>query len=165
MTDLGLRDPDWPRTHIRDLVVDLNTQRVHITWAGEPRRSITNIRCSTGRGTEEPDRERHFDQCLDARRSNVANSHCTPIGRFVVQDLADALNEHPECRFVTWFYWRRRIAFHSHSVLRPRRSAGCVRVALRNAQMIHNKVRPTFTTVRVVYDPSEPALHTGGARW
>lgn len=165
MTDYSKRDPSYPTTFIREIRVDTNDQFVVLSWSRPPARRLTRFSCSTGRGTSEVDRRRRIDLCLDDAHSRVPGSECTPIGPRLVHSIQDHLNDHPDCRFVTWFQFERRIAFHSHTVLTPRSSHGCVRVSLRHAQTIHNNVVPGETRVLVSFDPNREALHPGGARW
>lgn len=161
MTDFTRRDPGYPGVFIRAITVDMNEQYALLDWSGTPARPLRRIRCSTGSGTVDP--ETRIDRCLDEAFSRRSGSGCTPIGTRTVHSIQDHLSQHPACLFVTWFHFDRRIAFHSHTVLLPRRSSGCVRVALSHAHTIHNNVIPNQTSVRVRYDSHAPALHPRGA--
>jgi hypothetical protein len=146
--NLAMRNPDFPRTHIKAIYIDLSTQAagVRIKWTG-PQAAVAPRgpwRLTPGRGMD------GFD-CDDPKDSNAFGSLCTPKGVFAVAGFADHLEETPICHYVTWVVHDPRfIGIHSHTDL-PEipASAGCIRVPHEAAKLIHNNSLAGVTLVSI----------------
>jgi hypothetical protein len=134
--DTSLRNPDFPRTYISKIHVDLTSpdQSVTLTWTG-PQAKLhppTSYHSSPGRGLGN-------NNCDDAAESCRVDSNCTPKGTFHVQAFTNSMRGSPEVRFVTWFDTKRGIALHFYPfVPNYPASHGCVRLGDYAAQLIHN---------------------------
>jgi hypothetical protein len=146
-TDTSLRNPDYPRTYISAISVDLASplHAVRLTWSGPEAASQETgpFHSSPGRGTGAND-------CDDPNESNRQDSNCTPKGTFRVQGFSNAMPTYAHCKFVTWFLLARGIAFHSYpGVADYPASHGCVRLEEHAAQLIHNNTKIGATEVTV----------------
>lgn len=146
--DLKMRNPDFPRTYIEAIYIDLSapTNGVHLKWTG-PNASQGPIgpwQLTPGRGSEGVD-------CDDPEESNRFGSLCTPKGIFPVAGFADHLEQTPICRYATWvLYAPRYVAIHSHVELPTTpASAGCVRVPYEAAKLIHNNSLVGITMIHI----------------
>ncbi|MGN6552169.1 MAG: L,D-transpeptidase [Verrucomicrobiota bacterium] len=146
--DLKMRNPDFPRTYISAVDVDLSspTNGVHLKWAG-PKASEGPVGpwpLTPGRGSKSVD-------CDCVEDSNAVNSLCTPKGSFPVAGFADHLEQTPHCRYATWIlHAPRYIAIHSHTDLPPTpASAGCIRMPFETAKLIHNNSVAGVTIVNI----------------
>ncbi|MBC8095310.1 MAG: L,D-transpeptidase [Akkermansiaceae bacterium] len=146
--DLKMRNPDFPRTHIETVYIDLSlpTNGVHLKWTGS-RASAGPVGpwCLTpGRGSEGKD-------CDNVDDSNALNSLCTPKGSFLVAGFADHLEQTPICRYATWIlHAPRYVAIHSHVELPTvPASSGCVRMPYEAAKLIHNNSLVGVTVVSI----------------
>jgi hypothetical protein len=154
--DLKMRNPDFPRTYIETIYIDLScpTNGVHITWAGSKASDgpVGPWRLTPGRGTTGVD-------CDDMEDSNTVNSLCTPKGAFPVAGFADHLEQTPVCRYATWvLHAPRYVAIHSHTELPTvPASAGCIRVPYETAKLIHNNSLAGVTIVNISGTWQRPA--------
>lgn len=145
--DKSLRNPDFPRTYISAIHVDLTSPHhwVELTWAGPEADKM-----ETGPFHSSPGAGLRYNNCDDPDESNRSGSNCTPKGTFPVQGFSDHLPSYPRCQFVTWFNIPRAVAFHSHwQVPRYPASHGCVRLDRHAAQLIHNNSLAETTQVTV----------------
>jgi hypothetical protein len=134
--DMSSRNPDFPRTFIESIHVDLTTPKhwVRLTWSGPNANQHDHgpFHSSPGCGTG-------TNNCDDVAESNRRGSKCTPKGTWQVQAFSDCMETAHDFKFVTWFDTRREIAFHSHpSIPDCPASSGCVRLSEHAAQLIHN---------------------------
>ena len=145
--DLAMRNPDFPRTHVEAVFIDLSqpSRGVRIKWAGaETNGPAGPWRLTSGRGGEGID-------CDDNDGSNTVNSRCTPKGVFPVAGFADHLKLTPQCLYATWVvYAPRFVAIHSHTELPwiPA-SSGCIRMPYETAKLIHNNSLVGVTLVSI----------------
>ncbi len=146
--DLAMRNPDFPRTHIQAIHIDLTgpDHWVHLQWNGPlaPQGPIGPWRSTPGRGQGD------FD-CDDVADSNTLDSFCTPKGTFHIAGFADHLKLTPQCTYATWILHAPRfIAMHGHTDL-PRKpaSSGCVRLPVEAAKLIHNNSLAGVTLVTI----------------
>lgn len=146
--NLGMRNPDFPRTRITAIHIDLSRPAagVRLQWTG-PKANVAPAgpwRITSGRGRE------GFD-CDDPEDSNAFGSLCTPKGVFAVAGFADHLEQTPICLYVTWvLHDPRFIAIHSHTELpETPASAGCIRVPYEAAKLIHNNSVAGVTLVSI----------------
>ena len=146
--DLETRNPDFPRTYIETIHINLSspTDGVSLKWTG-PDASLGPVgpwRMTPGRGAEGMD-------CDDAAISNTFGSLCTPKGVFAVKGFADHLEEVPTCYYATWVVHEPRyVAIHSHTDLpETPASAGCIRVPFEAAKLIHNNSVVGVTVVSI----------------
>lgn len=146
--DLDMRNPDFPRTYIQAIHIDLTgpDHWVHLQWTGPiaSQGPIGPWQSTPGRGQD------NFD-CDDVRDSNTIDSFCTPKGTFHVAGFADHLRLTPQCTYATWILHAPRfIAMHGHTDL-PRKAAssGCVRLPVEAAKLIHNNSITGVTLVTI----------------
>jgi hypothetical protein len=146
--DLAMRNPDFPRTHIEAVYIDLSapTAGVHIKWAG-PMASDG----PTGPWRHTPGRGGECVDCDKVENSNTVDSRCTPKGAFPVVGFADHLRLNPSCLYATWvLYTPRYIAIHSHIDLPSvPASSGCIRMPYATAKLIHNNSVVGVTIVSI----------------
>ncbi len=146
--DLKMRNPDFPRTYIEAVYIDLSapSNGVHLQWTGpkSPEGPTGPWQLTPGRGSE------GFD-CDDPEESNRFGSLCTPKGIFPVAGFADHLEQTPICRYATWvLYAPRYVAIHSHVELPTTpASAGCIRVPYETAKLIHNNGLVGITMIHI----------------
>jgi hypothetical protein len=146
--DLKMRNPDFPRTYIEAVYIDLSapTNGVQIKWAGPGAADAPAgpWRFTPGRGAEGVD-------CDNAEDSNRFGSLCTPKGVFAVAGFADHLEQTPICRYATWVrHAPRYVAIHSHTDLpEAPASSGCIRVPYEAAKLIHNNSVAGVTVVSI----------------
>ena len=141
----SLRNPDFPRTYISNIHVDLTSpdHSVTLTWAGPQadRHPPTKYHSSPGRGLG-------YNNCDDPDESCRVNSNCTPKGTMRVQGFSNSMVGSPEVRFVTWFDTKRGIALHYYPfVPNYPASHGCVRLDAHAGQLIHNNSKIGETEV------------------
>lgn len=146
--DLLVRHPDFPRTHVQSVHIDLTgpDRRVQLVWAG-PRAAEGPI----GPWLITPGKGKDGFDCDDHKQSNTVDSFCTPKGVFRVVGFADHLTLTPQCTYATWIiHAPRYIALHAHNDL-PRKpaSSGCVRMPLEAAKLIHNNSIVGITLVSI----------------
>src|SRR5262249_24246177 len=107
--DTSLRNPDFPRTYISKIHLDLTSpdHSVTLTWTGPQARlhPTTKYHSSPGRGLGN-------NNCDDPDESCRVNSNCTPKGTHHVEAFSNSMEGSPEVRFVTWFDTKRGIALH-----------------------------------------------------
>jgi hypothetical protein len=156
--DLGMRNPDFPRTYIEAVFIDLSTPSagVRIKWAG------TNTDGPTGPWRETPGRGGEKIDCDDVEGSNTVNSRCTPKGIFPVAGFADHLKLTPQCLYATWvLYAPRFIAIHSHTELPTiPASSGCIRMSYETAKLIHNNSLVGVTLINIYGTWRPPPIFT-----
>lgn len=146
--DLLMRNPDFPRTHIESIHIDLTApdRFVRLKWTG------TNAaQGPTGPWQTTPGRGADGFDCNDVKQSNTLDSLCTPKGVFPVAGFSDHLRTAPHCLYATWVLPAPRyIALHSHTVL-PREavSSGCVRMPYEAAKLIHNNSIAGITLIHI----------------
>jgi len=135
--DLAMRNPDFPRTYIKAIHIDLTgpNQWVHVQWTGAMAEYGPDGPWHSTPGRGQPE----FD-CDDVQDSNTVDSFCTPKGTFLVAGFADHLTLTPQCTYVTWILHAPRfIAMHGHTKLPAKpASSGCVRLPVEAAKLIHN---------------------------
>ena len=158
--NLAMRNPDFPRTHIEAIYIDLTgpDHWVHLKWSGPlaEQGPIGPWQSTPGRGKPE------FD-CNDVADSNMIDSFCTPKGVFPVVGFADHLNLSLKCTYATWIiHDPRYIAMHAHHD-RPRRpaSSGCVRLPFEAAKLIHNNSIAGITLVSIDGQWERPGVDPG----
>jgi len=154
--DLAMRHPEFPRTYIEAVHIDLTAPNrwVQIKWAGPKSADAPTgpWQSTIGRGAE------GFD-CNDDRDSNTIDSFCTPKGVFFVSGFSDHLRLSRACEYATWVvYAPRYIAMHSHHDLpREPASSGCVRMPFEAAKLIHNNSIVGVTLVSITGTWVRPA--------
>jgi hypothetical protein len=147
-TSTSLRNPDFPRTYISRIDVDLTSPNhwVRLTWTGPQAASQETgpFRSSPGRGLGN-------NNCDDAEESNRQDSNCTPKGTMHVQGFSNDMTTCRTCKFVTWFQIGRGVALHYYpDVPEYPASHGCVRLKDKHAaQLIHNNAKIGATEVHV----------------
>jgi hypothetical protein len=146
--DLAMRNPDFPRTYLSVVYVDLTgpDHPVYLEWQGPSAASCPRgpWRSSPGRGTGEYD-------CDSVKDSNTNNSNCTPKGVFRVKGFSDHLYNVPLCLYATWVVQKPRfIALHSSGDI-PEfpASGGCIRLPHEAAKLIHNNSITGVTLVKI----------------
>jgi len=146
--DTKMRNPDFPRTYIEAVHIDLSapSNGVCIKWTGPQAADGPTgpWRLTSGRGSEGVD-------CDNVEDSNLEGSMCTPKGAFPVVGFADHLEQTPICRYATWVvHAPRYVAIHSHTELPAiPASAGCVRVPYEAAKLIHNNSLVGITAISI----------------
>jgi hypothetical protein len=145
--DKSLRTPDFPKTYISHIEVDLTSphHNVRLAWTGP-----LAAQQETGPFYSSPGAGNGSNNCNDPEECNRENSNCTPKGEFCVEAFSDYMKSHPDARFVTWFLPSRGIALHSYpNVPDYPASHGCVRLNEHAAQLIHNNSLMGKTKVTV----------------
>ncbi len=146
--DLAMRNPDFPRTYIEAVYINLSDPAggIHVKWAGPEAAN-----CPTGPWRETPGRGLPDKNCDDVDDSNSRDSLCTPKGTFPVAGFADHLKLTPICLYPTWVVWSPRfVAIHSHTDLPDHpASAGCIRAPYEAAKLIHNNSIVGVTLVNI----------------
>jgi GNAT superfamily N-acetyltransferase len=143
-----LRNPGFPSTYIKEIVVSLDDPDHWVTlkWTGPDAASQEKgpFRSSPGAGNKGV----NCDLGPTSRRSG---SHCTPKGTRTVEGFARRLNSDSRAEYVTWFHRGRGIAFHYFpSVPKYAASHGCVRLeSKRTARLIQDNSRVDRTSVTV----------------
>jgi hypothetical protein len=144
---------DTTGTHISAIDVTINANaasKVALTWANASLAGAdagappSSFEASPGAGL-------CITDCSDKANSAVNGSHCTEIGSFQVQGYSCHLREYPTAKFVTWFNYKREIAFHYFDVPSFPASHGCVRLppATGGAEWIYDNTLPSVTSVTV----------------
>ena len=146
--NLDMRNPDFPRTYIESIHLDLASPKhwIQITWTG-PLASLGPV----GPWHACPGRGINGNDCNDVAASNAMDSCCTPKGVFPVAGFADHLTGVPDCHYVTWvLYAPRFIGLHSHwDIPSQPTSHGCIRVPYDVAHLIHNNSRVGLTLINI----------------
>lgn len=151
-----LRNPDYPRTYIREIAVSLDDPDHWMTlrWTGPQasRQQSGPYRTSPGAGVT----GLNCDLTATSQRSGTK---CTPKGTHYVEGFASRLTSDARATNVTWFVRRRGIALHYFpSVPRYAASHGCVRVeSKRVAQVIQDNARVGVTRVVIAGTWTKPA--------
>ena len=151
-----LRNPDFPRTYIREIAVTLDDPEHWMTlrWTGPQASSQQSgpYRTSPGAGVT----GLNCDLTATSQRSGTK---CTPKGTHYVEGFAARLTSDARATNVTWFVRRRGIALHYFpSVPRYAASHGCVRVeSKRVAQVIQDNARIAVTRVVIGGNWTKPA--------
>ena len=146
--DLAMRNPDFPRTYISQIHLDLTSpaHRIQLVWAGPDaaKAPIGPWRSCPGRGKPGVD-------CNDQATSNVVDSFCTPKGTFRVAGFSDHLERATQCHYTTWVvHAPRYIAMHSFGdIASTPRSEGCVRLEFDVAKLIHNNAIAGVTLIHI----------------
>jgi len=159
VSDMALRNADFPRTYIATVHVDLTSPNhwVELDWTGPMAASQERgpFQSSPGRGTGD-------NNCDDVAESNRGQSQCTPKGKRVIEGFSDHMRSARNMKFVTWINAAREIGLHSHpEVPVYPASIGCVRLNEHAAQLIHNNsvVGKTEVIVEGTWTPP-PATDT-----
>jgi L,D-transpeptidase catalytic domain len=151
-----LRNPDFPRTYIREIAVSLDDPDHWMTlrWTGPQASSQQSgpYRTSPGAGVT----GLNCDLTATSQRSGTK---CTPKGTHYVEGFASRLTSDARATNVTWFVRRRGIALHYFpSVPRYAASHGCVRIeSKRIAQVIQDNARVAVTRVAIGGKWTKPA--------
>lgn len=152
--DMSLRNADYPRTFVKEVLVDLSSPKhwVKLTWEGPlaEQQMCGPFHSSPGKG-------KGMNDCNDTAESQRGGSNCTPKGTRVVEGFGDFMPSAPNCKFITWFHSSREIAVHSHRIVPDYpESIGCVRVSENAAQLIHNNSIAGRTQVIVAGEWTPP---------
>ncbi len=146
--DLAMRNPDFPRTHIALITLDLASphHRLRLHWTG-PLAS----EAPQGPWRSCPGRGKNGADCDDVRVSNTLDSYCTPKGTFRIAGFSDHLNRAFTCHYATWvIHAPRYIAMHSHGdIATTPRSEGCIRLTNDVAKLIHNNSLAGTTLIHI----------------
>lgn len=146
--NLLMRNPDFPRTYIKEIHVSLTSPEhmVYIVWTGPQadQAPAGPWHSSPGHGSE----NYNCDKIAD---SNTLNSNCTPKGVFRVKGFSDRLQLTPGCHYATWVIHKPRlIALHSSGDIPERPSSGgCIRLPYEAAKLIHNNSIAGVTLVAI----------------
>jgi len=146
--DLAMRNPDFPRSHIEVIHIDLTGpgRPVRLQWTGAlaPQGPVGPWRSCPGRGKPGVD-------CNDVETSNTTDTFCTPKGVFPAAGFSDHLYLVQSCHYVTWVVHKPRyIAIHSHDDIPDQpSSSGCIRVPYEAAKLIHNNSIAGTTLIHI----------------
>lgn len=146
--DLKMRHPDFPRTYISEVHINLTSpdHAVHVVWVGPQAANAPAgpWRSSPGQGSKKYD-------CNNYAHSNTLNSNCTPKGVFRVKGFSDHLQIVTGCHYATWVIHKPRfIAMHSSGDIPPYpASGGCIRIDFEVAKLIHNNSITGVTLVGI----------------
>ena len=146
--DLKMRHPDFPRTYISEVHINLTSpdHAVYVVWIGPlaDNAPAGPWRSSPGQGSKKYDCNQYAD-------SNTLNSNCTPKGVFRVKGFSDHLQIVTGCHYATWVIHKPRfIAMHSSGDIPPYpASGGCIRLDFEVAKLIHNNSITGVTLVGI----------------
>lgn len=147
VTDLSMRNSDFPATYISAIQVDLTSPHHWVTVEWDGPRALDQV---TGPFHSSPGMGLRNNDCNDPIESNRYGSECTPKGTKMVEAFSDCLPSFIRCKYVTWIDLPREIAFHSHSDIPDYpASHGCIRLNESTAQLIHNNAIAGKTKVTV----------------
>ncbi len=114
----GLRNADYPATHIAKIQVSLDgpDHLVTLEWEGPHAQEGETgpFRSSPGAGIL-------GHNCDDPAASQHSGSKCTPKGTFLVEGFEAHLNDDPRAVHVTWFKRDRDIGLHFFPEVPPLR--------------------------------------------
>jgi hypothetical protein len=133
----SLRNENFPRTYIQEILVNLNDPHhwLTLTWTGPNADSQ-----ETGPFKTSPGAGLKGLNCDDDATSRRSGSKCTPKGTYPVQGFQRRLNSDSRATYVTWFMQSRGIALHYFPIVPDyAASHGCVRIELeRVARLIQD---------------------------
>jgi len=146
--DTAFRNPDFPRTHIALITLDVTSphHQIRLYWS----RPLA-AKAPHGPWRSCPGRGKNGANCDDMIESNQVDSFCTPKGTFRIAGFSDHLERAFSCYYATWvIHEPRYIAMHTHGdIAYTPRSEGCIRLESDIAKLIHNNSLAGTTLIHV----------------
>jgi len=146
--DTAFRNPDFPRTHIALITLDVTSphHQIRLYWSGP-----LAAKAPHGPWRSCPGRGKNGANCDDMIESNQVDSFCTPKGTFRIAGFSDHLERAFSCYYATWvIHEPRYIAMHTHGdIAYTPRSEGCIRLESDIAKLIHNNSLAGTTLIHV----------------
>jgi len=146
--DTAFRNPDFPRTHIALITLDVTSphHQIRLYWSGS-----LAAKAPHGPWRSCPGRGKNGANCDDMIESNQVDSFCTPKGTFRIAGFSDHLERAFSCYYATWvIHEPRYIAMHTHGdIAYTPRSEGCIRLESDIAKLIHNNSLAGTTLIHV----------------